>query len=497
MFYIPYLFSGKIIFFVILVICFRTSDTLENKNPIGILEKETILTDHHKIMNDNLSKTSLKSIEDTLSKIPQGQHSKTSLSSEKDLSSTPLQRKNHSTSSFVSFSGKNDRVLILSPGETTRLPLPNSHRVYVGQKNLLFLHSEKGFLVISGKKEGQTFLRMQNKIYPILIVKKELKQHILQVNQLLKNFWGLDWSLDQNQIKITGQLNRLYDWVKLSEKARQHNIPYLFYASLGEGLKGPAENFFKHLFHSQKQNQPLPYIQWQNLPLVLIPQSSKETEEFYQKILKPFGLIPKADPVWFLPTTSIQMEIALLEISKNTSLAFGNSSPSSLLDLLNLLLSRGKGRLLHHSSITAQNERETTIHSGGQIPFTQHNMETRQQNTRWKSHGLLLKITPKWNKKKIFRLKIRGEISSPLGSHPPSLKTQTFSGIFDVKEGQVLKLLHLKKQSEGGNFNGGLSLLPLSANAERHNYKLSQILMLRASLLKNSKKTSIIKATEE
>ncbi|MCY4512968.1 MAG: hypothetical protein OXB86_04700 [Bdellovibrionales bacterium] len=470
--------------FTILIICFKISAVPENQNRFDILEKDTMNLNHPKMIDDTLiPETSLQSIEDTLSKIPKEQHSKTSLPSE---ASIPLQNKNYTVPSSVSFSGKNDRILILSPGETTRLPLPNSYRVYVGQKHLLFLHSKNGFLIISGKKEGQTFIRLNNKIHPVLIVKKELKQHILLIDQLLKTLWGLEWSLDQSQIKITGQLNRLYDWVKLSEKARQNNIPYLFHASLGEGLKESAESFFRQLFHSRKKTPP--YIQWQNLPLVFIPQGSKEIEKFYQKTLKPFGFILKTDPVWFTPATSIQIEIAFLEITKNTSLAFGNQSPSSLLDLLNLLLSRGKGRLLHHSSITAQNERETTIHSGGQIPFTQYNLETRRQNTRWKSHGLLLKMTPKWNKKKTLRLQIRGEISSPFGSHPPSLKTQTFSGIFDVKEGQILKLLHLKKQSKGNSLNGGLSLLPFSAQMNQQNYKMSQIILLRASLYKEQQK---------
>lgn len=388
---------------------------------------------------------------------------------------------------------KNNRTLILTPGEKIHLPLPANHRVHVGQKDLLFLHSEGRSLIVSGKKEGQTFLRLKNKIYPVFIVKKELKQHILLVDQILKTFWGLNWSLDQYHIKITGQLNSLYDWIKLAEKARQNNIPYSFHATLGEGLKEPAERFFKNLFNSQNQNEiiPPPNIQWQNPPLALIPQGPKGTEKLYQKTLQPFGLTPQIDPLWFAPASLIQIEVALLEITTNFSLAFGNPTTTSLRDLLNLLLSRGKGRVLHHSSLTAQNEREMTIHSGGQIPFTQYNLETRQQNTRWKSHGLTLKITPKLDKERAIRLKIRGDISSPSGSHPPSLKTQTFSGTFDVKAGHILKLLHMKKQSEGGHFNGGLSLLPLSAAAGRQNYKMSRMIFLRVTLL--NKNTSTIK----
>ena len=401
--------------------------------------------------------------------------------------SSPAKIKKHPSPSSVSFSGKKDSVLILTQGETTRLPLPVNYRVHVGQKNLLFLRSEQGFLIIGGKKEGQTFLRLKNKMYPVLIVKKETKQHLLLIDQLLKNFWGLDWSLDQNQIKISGRLNRLYDWIKLEELAKGNNIPYVFHATLGEGLQKPAETFFKQLFQSQKQHHrlPPPHIQWQDPPFALIPQGSLENETFYQKILQPFGLIPKIDPSWFIPATPIQIEIALLEISKTAALALGNPAPSSLLDLLNLLISQGKGRLIHHSSLTAQNNREITIHSGGQIPFTQYNLETRGQTTRWKSHGLTLKITPNLDRKHTLRLKIHGQFSSPFGSHPPSLKTQTFSGIFDVKEGHILKLLHLKKQSSGGYFNGGFSLHPLSAGVNKQNYKMSQTVLLRASLLKN------------
>ena len=478
-----------------------TSDTLnQGKEPLGIGSLSPIEnTAISKALSDLTENTKQKNPETSEKNLDVFSSFKKEIHSIPSTSLSPSEKKSHSSSLSVSFSGKSNRILILTPGEATRLPLPASYRVYVGQKDLLFLHSEKGSLVITGKKEGQTFLRLKNKVYPVLIVKKELKQSILLVDELLKNFWGLDWSLDQNQIKITGRLNRLYDWMKLAEVAKQNNIPYLFYATLGEGLQEPAEHFFKTLFYSQKENRslPSPIIQWHNPPIAFIPQDSQDTEEFYQKILKPFGLIPETDSFWLIPALSIQIEVALLETTTNTSMAFGNPAPSSLMDLLNLLLSRGKGRLLHHSSLTAQNNRETTIHSGGQIPLAQYNLETRQQSTRWKSHGLTLKITPHMDKKNTIRLQIRGEISSPFGSHPPSLKTQTFSGVFDVKEGQILKLLHLKKQSGGGYFNGGLSLLPLSAKTDKQNYKMSQVVLLRASILKNPMKTPIEKAIEK
>ena len=459
------------------------------KDDVPNIEENTITSDALNLMeNMNLSEET-KSIEITVKQKSSAPQTRSTIfpspGNDSEFSSPTLPSlEEENTDLFY----QSTRTLILTPGETTRLPLPTNHRVYVGQKDLLFLHSEGHSLIVSGKKEGQTFLRLKNKIHPVFIVKKELKQHILLVDQILQTCWGLNWSLDQHHIKITGRLNRLYDWIKLAKTAQQNNIPYLFHATLGEGLKEPAEKIFKKLFNSQSHNHisPLPNIQWQNLPLVLIPQGSKGTKEFYQKILQPFGLTTKTDPLWFAPASLIQIEVALFEITKNFSLAFGNPTTSSLRDLLNLLLSQGKGRLLHHSSLISQNEREMTIHSGGQIPFTQYNLETRQQTTRWKSHGLTLKITPQLDKEKTIRLKIRGEISSPSGSHPPSLKTQTFSGIFDVKERQILKLLHINKQSEGRAFNGSLSLLPPSAAANGQNYKMSRVIFLRASLLNHN-----------
>ena len=383
------------------------------------------------------------------------------------------------------FSRTGNTPLVLFPGETARFPLPENHQVYVGQKSLLLLSAEDGLLTVTGKKKGQTFLRLKNKITPVYVVKRERKQQLLLLENLLKTFWGLNWSLNkESRIQITGRLYRLYDWMDLADTARKHNIPYSFYASLGDGLKAPAERFFKNLF--ERQNRAPPDIQWQNPPTALIPQGSQSQEAFYQKALQPFGLEPKSDPSWFAPSPVIQIETALVEISKTSFLGFGHPAPVSLQDLLNLLLSRRRGRILHHSTLSAQDGREVTIHSGGQIPFPQYNPKTGRESAGWRSHGLTLKITPKTDRQNTFRLTVRGELSQPLSGRPPSLKTQSFSGIFDLREGQVLKLLDMKKHSQGGNFTGALSLLPPGAVAEGQNYQISRVVLLRASLLKKS-----------
>ena len=384
--------------------------------------------------------------------------------------------------------GRPGQILLLTPGERMSLPLPNTHRVYVGQKNLLFFQAEGSHLILSGKREGETFLRLKNKIHPVLVVKKELKRHILLVDRLLKGFWGLEWSLHQGRIHITGRMNRLYDWTKLAELARANGISYRWTASPGEGLRESAKRFFKDLFQ-ERAGLPPPDIQWSSLPLAHVPEG-REAE--YQALLEPFGLVSRTAPLWFVPAPLIQIETALLETSKSSSLAVGGVSQIlSFRDLLNLLVGGGKGRLLHHSSLVAQNGREIKIHSGGQIPFTQYNLETHQQSLRWKSHGLTLRITPQLDGKGALRLKIQGEISQPLshgGGNPPPLKTQNISGVFDMKEGQIIKLIHIKKRGRGIHFNGGLPL-PLAGRGGGQAYRMSRMVFLRASVLKDRKES--------
>ena len=390
---------------------------------------------------------------------------------------------------LLSARGRPGRTLLLTPGERMSLPLPDNHRVYVGQKDLLFFQAEGSRLILSGKREGETFLRLKNKIYPVLVVKKELKRHILLVDRLLKGFWGLEWSLHQGRIQITGRMNRLYDWIELAELARMSGISYRWTASPGEGLRESAKRFFTDLFQ-ERAGLPPPDIQWPSLPLARVPEGRVEE---YQALLEPFGLVAEPAPLWFVPAPLIQIETALLETSKSSSLAVGGISQIfSFRDLLNLLVGGGKGRLLHHSSLVAQNGREIKIHSGGQIPFTQYNLETHQQSLRWKSHGLTLRITPQLDGKGALRLKIQGEISQPLshgGSNPPPLKTQNISGVFDMGEGEIIKLIHIKKRGRGMHFNGGLPL-PLAGKGGGRVYRMSRMVFLRASVLKDRKKES-------
>lgn len=356
--------------------------------------------------------------------------------------------------------------LILAPGEKILLPLPPDQKIRIGNKSLIAFQKKGGQLSLLARKEGQSLLIAGNKHYEVFIFNKETKQKALILDKLLKNFWGLDWSLSEKNIfQIHGQLNRLHDWIDLAEISKAHNIFYEFKALPGENLKKPIRHYFNQLF----KNKATPEIAWNKLPSAYIPQGSSLLE--YTKELQPFGLNPEEDSLWLSSKPFIEIELAVVESISSSGFSWGGKNQQSdslmsfksLLAFLNFLKNSGQGKTLHHSSIITQSGQKLQIQSGGQIPFNNYNIRTEQKNTEWKAHGLYLDIIPKAGKKGQIELDINAQLSEPLAFNsmngPPPLKTQSLKNKLILKNKQILKLFHLKKQFTSSNNQGQLSFL--------------------------------------
>ena len=352
---------------------------------------------------------------------------------------------------------------------------------------------EQGWLSLLARKEGQTLLITGQKKYEILIFNKEQKFQALKLDQLLKNFWGLSWSLSSKKtFQITGQLNRLYDWAELAKISKTHNILYEFKALPGEELEKSIRHYFQNLF----KNKTPPEIIWQQLPLAHIPQGEKLSE--YEKLLQPFGLTPKEDPLWFSTAPFIKIEIATVESLSSSGFSFGGMSHpdhslsrfSSFLGFLNFLKNSGQGKTLHHSSIISQSGQKLQIHSGGQIPFHSYNLKTEQKSTQWKSHGFHLNIIPRAGKNHHIELDIKAQISEPLSllssmDRPPPLKTQKLENKLVLKNKQIVNLFQLHKQSQGTENRGQLSFFwdfPSSLFRGKNGYEITQLIFIQAQI---------------
>ncbi|MGI9549286.1 MAG: hypothetical protein ACR2M7_04865 [Bdellovibrionales bacterium] len=386
--------------------------------------------------------------------------------------------------------------LILSVGEKRILNLQTQRVIHIGQKDLVSLSSVDENLHLLGKKEGQTFLTIGSKTYKVFVLKEKTKQDLLLLDSIIQKTWGLHWTLSKDHVpQITGQLHRIYDWVEISKQAQRYNIHYEFKAQLGEDLQPTLEVFFKNYF----KNKLVPDIQWTHLPFAFLPKEAPLA--FYEAQLKAFGLKIQKDQDWFHSFPFINIEIALIETNSSSSLFFGNnhnsqdqlSSFKSLLNLLNLMKSSGKGKTLHHSSVLAQHGKEVHIHNGGEIPFSKYNSETKEHSTDWKSYGLDLRLTAFLDKKEQIVLKIQGDLSEPLstpmeGKAPP-MKNQRIKVNLQTQDQRIVKIYHQKKQGTGTFSKGGLdfSFSFLKSLVRNHrNYNNSQIILIQPKIIRKA-----------
>lgn len=386
------------------------------------------------------------------------------------------------------------QTLILSPGEKAWIPWPADQKVRLGDKSLLILKKEKSQISLLAKKPGQTLLTTQDQYYEIFIFDKDNKTKVLQLDSLLKQLWGLRWSLSTDNIfQITGRLYRFSDWLNIMKIAKQYNIPFHFKAKMDEELKSISSYYFNKVLNLKAQ------ANWSELPYVSIPSGALLSN--YEN-LKAFGLIPKEEESWFFKAPLLKIDLAIVETLSSSVFSSGGSLPtalgqfSSIFALLNFLKSSGKGKTLHHSSISAQSGKEILLNSGGQIPFPSYNLKTEQKSTNWKSHGLQIHLTPLVDKKNQIKLKIKARLSEPLSfsslEQAPPLKSQNLSSEFILDDGQILKIFQLNKKSKGRQYNnqfGFAEAIPRILSGGQNKYKMTQSVFIQAKILKDQTQT--------
>ena len=381
--------------------------------------------------------------------------------------------------------------LIFYLGEKKQLPLPQDSVAHFGDQRILSVRVQGGRLILRGKARGRTWFTLGSKSYRIFILSKSGKQKALLMNELLKKMWGLKWTLS-DEMEVYGTLNSMEDWIALSALSSSQDISYSFKAQPGEDLKPEVMGFFKGFFNDKKPAE----IKWDALPDVSVPQGSDL--KFYTHILKSFGLKPVEDSHWLLIQPFIKIEMAVLEVSRTSSLGLGAAprlldgesfNVTSLLKFIDLLKAGGKGRIIQHSSLMVQSGEDFKIHSGGQIPFSQYNFQTHQESTQWKKYGLTLNITPRLDRHKNILLKIIAEFSEPEAllseNGVPPIKNQKVESAFQLKSGQIIKILQREKKGQRTGSQGGFLLnIPFvnSLSKAHHNFQSLQIILIRPEI---------------
>lgn len=396
------------------------------------------------------------------------------------------------------------KKIILSVGEKMFFKTPANYTIHINTKALLKVKQNSKSFSILAKKPGHTMLLVGKQSYNIFIFHKDQKQQAKRLDAVIKKCWGLSFAVsDTHVFQVKGRLNRLSDWLDLVNLSKKHHITYQFQAKVDKSLQTLAEIYMKSLF----KNKVHPNILWNQMPFAKIPK--EEPIETYANLLKPWGLIPKPDPLWFSNKKFIKLEIALIEKISSSGLSFGGKQGltnvlinfSSLLSFLNFLKNSGQGKTLHHSSVIGQSGKTLEISSGGQIPFNNYNIETQTKSISWKSYGLNLSLVPKVDNKFQILLDIKAKFSEPLAyasaAGPPPLKIQSLKNTIVLKDKQIIKLFQMYKNSKGSQTHGQHAFMPPFATSlfkGQHTYKVSQQVFIQAHIINNVQKKLAVKS---
>jgi len=122
--------------------------------------------------------------------------------------------------------------LVLGLGQTTVIKRL-SESIHLSQGESLRLHPLKTGILVSAKKEGESWLRVGTYKYNVTVLTEEKFKTYTQIQNILKHKLGLKLKIEKQNLIITGNLYRFSDWEELSHLTG----PYEFRAELDPDVK--------------------------------------------------------------------------------------------------------------------------------------------------------------------------------------------------------------------------------------------------------------------
>jgi pilus assembly protein CpaC len=162
---------------------------------------------------------------------------------------------------------------------------------------------------------------------------------------------------------------------------------------------------------------------------------------------------------------SIQDSLTVSEIAPPPLEKIGALQRGSVATSLQLLLDRGKAKLLAKPKLTVAGGEEASFLSGGEVPYSSSD-KNGSTNVQFKAYGVKLNVSPNPESDGFIRTKVRAEVSgldyqngvSSGGTAIPALKTRWAETTVRIRSGSTMVLAGLM-QDETQNLTSGLPLL--------------------------------------
>ncbi|HWU43048.1 MAG TPA: hypothetical protein VN132_06410 [Bdellovibrio sp.] len=367
--------------------------------------------------------------------------------------------------------------LVLSLGETQSLNLQGSSRIWIQDGQILQAEAAGGKILLKGRREGMTLLRIGSETYKVQILHPEKKEIFKTLRDSLQKIVGLSAEISDGDLAVTGRLYRFEDWIRLSETIQQTSISYQMTAKMNESLQQQSQKYFSQLF--EKAKIPPQTVIFEPAPEVRVVASDLVFKK-YQRLLRPFGvqIIRDEQSLEVAPTVKVQITVA--EVSRDLTLKYGiawpgdykatllSSGGTAFSDLeLNLqaMEAQGKGRILASPNLICRSGKEAEFLAGGEFPIKIMNYEVH--DIIWKRYGILLKVKPKADAAGHMSISIETEVSRVDDSRKvddvPGILTNRVSSYFDLTGPQTIALSGLIKNEDSKQSQGlpGLAKIPI------------------------------------
>lgn len=353
------------------------------------------------------------------------------------------------------------KLTVIELNEAYILPIQPHDPIKLENKNILNLKDERTRLLLQGKKEGFTLLRVGDLTYKVVVVNSPQFKNYELLQSLIDKTPSLQLDFIEGDFHIRGRLEQASTWLTL----RKHFLTqYKMMADITpEQIKIiessiNMELIKKKLFPVTLTLGPAPLVR-------LPPQAIKN--HLISEILVHYGLTMKEDKTQLYAEPLIRVQVLLVEIRKSFAQNMGiewpyemsaKIVPEGLLPsgneasmVAHFIATKGHGRVLANPVLLAKSGSEAEFFAGGEFPIKTKTKQT--QTIIWKKYGITLKIKPQADADGKLSLDLNSEISSIDSGEKiegiPSLFTNTLSSHFDLHQSQTIALSGLVKKIDG------------------------------------------------
>lgn len=362
-----------------------------------------------------------------------------------------------------------EKLLVL--GEEWRVS--GSHRLWIGATGGLSAQPSGNGIVIKGKREGVTDIRLGDREISVRVVRPAAAKTFQRIFSRTQTLAGLKAEWIGASPAVTGRLHRLEDYLALATDLPDDGA-WTFRADIPKRLRHSLEDALLARLGTGAPVRPLAY---EDSPTALF-NGPVEAAKRWETRLARWGVSLRREETAVELAPVVRVEIAVAELRRDRVKNFGLKWPTSFNAQVlegawtaatpfqaEAFESHGYGRVLARPNVLCRSGKEAEFVAGGEFPIKIFNY--RQQDVVWKRYGIVLKVKPKADASGRISLGLETEVSTIDPAHTvdgvPGLLTNKVASHFDLGRSRTVILSGLLKNEDSVHREGlvGLSSLPI------------------------------------